>query len=387
MSEVPRVRVLQVLDSHDLGGAQRVVLNYVRHLDRRRFAVEVAAMHGPGVFTPAFLQAGVPVHLLSPHRFLPLYLLRLPRLLPRFDLVHLHLFGSIWIGQPLAFLAGRRVRYTHDHCNDAFRSGSRLVTRLDSLAARLATRILAVSQSTRDYLVEREGVPPAKIEIFPNTVDPGEFAPATPSTREAARRRFGLPAEALVIGGAGRLVAQKNFALFLEVLSAVGRLLPADAASRCRGLIAGTGPDEEALRRQAAALGLAERVVFAGHVDPIGPLYAASDVLLMPSRFEGLPMTLLEAMCSGLPVVASRLDGIMEVVDDPHEGLLADPADGPAMAGHVASLLGDPGRRTAMAAAARAKVTAHFAADTVTRRLEALYLADVKCLFPHRGLG
>lgn len=381
-----RVRVLHVLDSHDLGGAQRVVLNLALHRDRDRFDVTVAAMHGPGVFTPRFAEAGAEVRCLSPSKYLPLYVPRLAGLLRRCDIAHFHLFGSVWFGQLIGSLAGPRLRYTHDHCNDAFRTESRLVTAIDAAIARLATRILAVSQSTRDYLVGREGVPPEKVQVFPNSVDVAEFRPANEDARKDARRRLGVPPDAVVIGGAGRLVPQKNFPVFLDVFASLGRILPADSWARCHALLAGEGPDAAALRDRARALGVEERVHWLGYREGMREIYQALDVLFLPSLYEGLPMVLLEAMAMGLPVVASRLDGIREILDEPREGLLAEPKDAGAFRDHLSALILDPARARRLGAEARRKAEDRFSAAAVTRRLESLYTQDMKSLLPARAV-
>ena len=219
---VPR-RVLHVIDSLDLGGAQTFLLGLVKHLDRSRYLPEVACMHGTGVYTEAFEKEGINVQSLSPGKFPPLYLPNFWRLMRhgRHDILHFHLFGANLCAKPLAVLSGHRGIIVHDQCNDASRERNPLLLMADALANRGASRVIAVSGSIRRYLLDREDLPDSAVEMIPNGVDASEFSPVDPECREACRIALGLPLDCLVIGGVGRLVTQKNFALFLEVAACV----------------------------------------------------------------------------------------------------------------------------------------------------------------------
>ena len=127
------------------------------------------------------------------------------------------------------------------------------------------------------------------------------------------------------------------------------------------------------LREKAAALGIASRVLFSGYVSDTRLVYLAADVLLMPSRYEGLPMTLLEAMAMGLPVVASKLDGIAEVIGDGEEGFLVPPTDAALFVERTASLLTDAELSSCIAKNARAKIEARFSVERMTSAVEDIY--------------
>ena len=301
------IRVLHVIDSLDLGGAQTVLVNLARFRDRSVIEMEVAPMHGRGVFADALENEGVPVHFLSRGKFPPGYLLSLPRLLGRgrYDVVHFHLFGSNWIGKPLAALCGQRVLVNHDHCNDRARTGNPLATLVDAATNRLSSHIYAVSLSTRDDVIRREKLDPARVTFLANGVDTERFSPAGPAARAAARRELGLPAEGTVVAGLGRLHPQKNWPLFLEV----ARRFP-----EAKFVIAGTGPLEPVLRSILRDRGIAN-VAMLGFRDARTVL-AAADVFLLTSDYEGTPMILLEAMSCGLPCVVSAVDGCLEILAD-----------------------------------------------------------------------
>lgn len=202
--------LLHVIDSLDLGGAQTLLLDLARHADRSRFEIHVACMHGRGVFCEAFEAEGIPVHRLSTAKWPPGYLVGFPKLLKRLrpDVLHFHLFGSNLIAKPIAALLGHRALIAHDHCNDAGR-GNPVLLLADALANRFSSRVITVSASTASFLVEREGVSPDGVVVLRNGVDAEQFRPGTVQERASVRNDLGIPDNAFVIGGVGRLVTQK----------------------------------------------------------------------------------------------------------------------------------------------------------------------------------
>jgi glycosyltransferase involved in cell wall biosynthesis len=351
-----RIRVLHVIDSFDLGGGQTALLNLLRATDRGRYEPEVACLHGRGVFWEEFEKLGVPVHSLSPRKWLPLYIPRLVALIRerRFCIVHCHLFGANWIAKPLAALLGVPVRINHDQCNDALRYENPLARALDVWTNRWSSHICAVSKSTRDFLLQHEGLPHERVSLVYNGVDLTRFAP--PANR--------VPHQKFVVLGIGRLHPQKNFALFLEVAARLPEL---------KFRIAGTGAEEAMLRARAASLGIADRVQFLGHVADTRALYADADALLMTSRFEGTPLTILEAMAMRLPIVAPRLDGIGEILEDGTDALLVDPPEHDGFVSALARLKADPVLAQGLASVAEAKVKAKYSAPAMAAQVEMIY--------------
>jgi glycosyltransferase involved in cell wall biosynthesis len=364
----PVKRVLHIIDSLHLGGAQEVVLNLAT-CGSARFRHEVATMHGHGIYWERLRQAGVKVHSLSPHKLLPFYIASIPwRLLAdKPDILHCHLIPSNIIAKPLGALLGVPVVINHDHTNDTRRSDGRLLLALDRFSNRFASHIVAVSASCRDFLITRESIPANDVTLVPNAIDLRRFSPAS-ARRDMARLELGLPASTRVVAGVGRLNPQKNFALFLDIAAQLAPRFP-----DLHFLLAGDGPEEKMLREKAAALGIADRVTFSGYVADTRLVYLAADVLLMPSRYEGLPMTLLEAMAMGLPVVASQLDGIAEVIGDGREGFLVPSDDASLFVERTAALLQDVELSSRIAQNARAKIEASFSVERMTSAVEEIY--------------
>jgi glycosyltransferase involved in cell wall biosynthesis len=363
MKSPAMVRVLHIIDSLDLGGAQTALLNLVKYADTACFHHEVAAMHGEGMFAAAFRELGVPVHSLSAHRWPPGYLKNLPALLRRgkFDIVQCHLFASNWIAKPIAAAFGARCIYHHDQCNDAFRANSPVAVFVDAITNRLSTRILAVSRSVETFNLHVEGIHREKVSWLPNSVDLEEFRPADAGQRRKAREQFGLPADAFVIGGVGRHTPQKNFGLLLDAA-------PADATVA----LFGSGPEEAMLKARAGA-----NVNFMGAVNDRAAIYHALDALVLPSRFEGLPMTVLEAMAGGVPVLASAVDGVREIATDGVNALLAPSENAAAFRAAIMRLKDDAALRQRLAAAALALVQSRFDARKLAAELEHWYLYDL----------
>ncbi|MEN9470374.1 MAG: hypothetical protein RL630_2107 [Verrucomicrobiota bacterium] len=364
----PVKRVLHVIDSLHLGGAQEVVLNLAT-CGSPRFCHEVATMHGHGIYWNRLREAGIKVHSLSVHKCLPAYLATLPALLlaKRPDILHCHLIPSNILAKPLGALMGVPLILNHDHTNDPHRIDNKLLLALDKSTNRFAHHLIAVASSCREFLIRHESIPPEKITLVPNAIDLRRFSPGQ-ITRRDSRSKLGLSPDAPVIAGVGRLNSQKNFSLFLDVAAALTPRFP-----NLRFLLAGEGPEEAMLREKVRQLGLTDRIVFAGYIADTRQVYAAADILLMPSRFEGLPMTLLEAMAMNLPVVASKLDGIAEVIEEGREGYLVDSADVVGFAERCAALLENPPKSSELATNARAKIEAHFSVERMTTAVESIY--------------
>lgn len=369
--ELPRkYRVLHVIDSLDLGGAQVVLENLIRHGDRDRFEFEAATMHGHGVYWDRLAALGIPLHSLSFHHKVPLYIPRLAWLCltRRYDVVHTHLLAANVIAKPLAACCGVRVRINHDHCNDKLTDPRWWALPADKITNRFSTHIIAVSESTRTFVVEKEGMSPARATTVHNGIDLDKFRPR-PTQRAEARERWQLPADAFVVAGIGRLTYQKNFALFLDIAATVIREHP-----RAHFVLVGTGEDDAALRAQAERLGLGDRVRFLGYVADMPALWPALDCLLLTSRYEGLPITILEAMACGAPIVASHLDGMREILRDEVNADLVPPGEPAPYVDRLRRLLAEPERAQRHAEAALQTVREGYSAEAMARAVERIYL-------------
>ena len=377
MTDKPaKYRILHVIDHLGSGGAQEAVCQIVKYGQKQRFQMEVVSLHGFGHYWEVLRSWGVPVYTLAPHGFaraaIPFIFLRLFRLLGRnrYDVVHTHLIGANVLAAPLAALYRVPVRLTHDQTHDDVRYRSFIHLGLDTLANRLNHHVIAVSSSIRTFLCQEEGVSTQKISVIYNSVDLQRFSPNNdPTAKEQGRRKLGLPADALVVGGVGRLHYQKNFPLFLAVAAEVCSQFP-----QAIFVIAGEGPERATLEEMSRKLGIASRVRFLGFVKEMPELYQSLDVLLLTSHFEGTPLTVLEAMAMGVPVVASQVDGVAEILDDGKDALLVPWEDKELFTRQISELLADRDLAQRLAQSGQKKVRRHYSAEAMVRKVEALYL-------------
>lgn len=280
------------------------------------------------------------------------------------DLVHSYFFWSIMYGRMLK--ARGRVRALVENREDEGFSWGRREYALLRLSRTLPDRVICVSEAVRRVALEREGLDPARVAVVPNGV-----ALAAPAPEEARRARaeLGYADGDLVVGMVSNFErAIKGVSYFIEALPRI-----ADAVPAARFVVFGRGRNEPALRARAAELGVAERLRFAGFRHDIERFYPALDLSVLTSLSEGLSIALLESMKHGVPVVATRVGGNPEVVEDGATGFLVPPRDPGAFADRVIAVLGDPELRARLGAAARRRVAERFDVRQAARRYLEVY--------------
>jgi glycosyltransferase involved in cell wall biosynthesis len=269
------------------------------------------------------------------------------------DVLHTHSYKPNVYGRIAGSLHGgpRMVAHYHNVYDDKWAAdGTRAY---DELLAPRTDRLVACSQAVADHLALRLGLDRSRVDVVPNGVDAERFAAGRGRGGEV-RERLGVPAGAPLVGTVGRVSRQKAQEVFLAAAALVRERRP-DA----HFVVAGGAEDApllEALHAQAAALGLTDSVRFAGHVADMPALYDALDVLAAPSRWEGLPLTLVEALAAGTPVVATDIPPIREATGDGAAAVLVGLDDPAALAAGVLGVLSD--RRRAQELAGRGRAVA-----------------------------
>jgi glycosyltransferase involved in cell wall biosynthesis/2-polyprenyl-3-methyl-5-hydroxy-6-metoxy-1,4-benzoquinol methylase len=366
-------RILHLITTLDQGGTEQLVLTLARAQRDLGCRVEVAVLTRPGGAAAAFTAAGLTVHSLGLRSKLsPGAWWRLRRLLRSgdYDILHTHLDLADLYG-PFAVTSGRPMVVSTRHNTDEWRR-RRTWKRYPFLlweraAQRRTAATLAVSAAVRDFLVKEEGLDQDLFTVVPNGIDLEPFAalPDRASAREDLKARLvaageALPAEAAgrpLILFAGRLAAQKGADILLAAL--------ASAAVKPHLVLCGSGPQEASLRHQAETLGLLGQVSFAGHQDDLQAIMPAFDLFVMPSRWEGFGLVAVEAMAAGLPVVASRCDGLAEVIADGTTGLLVPSGQVAPLAAALERALGRDAPVAAWAAAGRQRAQRMYSARTM----------------------
>jgi glycosyltransferase involved in cell wall biosynthesis len=346
-------------------GVSRLFSWWFPRYDQSRFQVSLVGLKRPEPASLLLESQGVPVTHLGRGRFDPRLLRDVVGVVKsrRARILHAHGYAASNFGRLAARLTGARL-VLHEHFADPRMPGYQALA--DRALARLTDRAIAVSGSTRAFLVRERHVPEERVRLIWNGAPLDEFAPVPRERALRVRRELGLPDDAPLVGAIGRLSEQKGHRHLLDAFA----LLPGELNARL--LIAGDGDLLEPLRRQALELGIAERVCFAGHRSDVPELLGAVDVLCLASLYEGTPLTLFEAMAAGKPVVATSVDGCRELIEDGKNGLLVPPQDAPALAQALSRVLADAALRRSLGETALAASRRYDVAECV-RQIQRLY--------------
>ncbi len=366
-TEDSRKRVLLVIDEATIGGGQQHVLLVARHLDRQRFSVAVACQ-GSGMLVDELRRMTVPVYPVTLTNKPSLASLRrmkgiLQESAP--DVVHTHGGTAGVVGRIAGKMWHCRLVHTYHglHYLHARLPKRILFTAADRMLVKVTDRIVCVARGDYNLGLRCGVVDPTKTVVIRNGIEFESYSTMAEASG-VQRRRHGVP----VIGTIGRLHEQKGHRILIE---AARRLH--DRHIEFRVDIIGEGELRAALQRQIVHAGLDGIVRLLGNRTDIPACLADIDVFVLPSLWEGLPFALLEAMAAGVPVVASAVDGILEVVNEGENGLLVAPSDAAALAGALQRLLQNPTERQALAEGARVTVRERFDVRTMVHSLQKLY--------------
>ena len=361
-------------DSQGFGGAEIQLLSLAERLDRRRFEPVVIHAASPTEPSPSLLERLRKLDIESHPAPSPLgvgrvdTLRRFSGLLRRrkIDVFHAHktYAPACRFGLLAAVVARCEVVVSTDQLRSPGIPPRRQRYLLRLLSGRMKGHI-AVSTSLKQYLVEHLKFRPDKVRVIPNWVDPDLFAGLD---RAYVRKDLALAPDAMVIGCVARFHQQKGHPQLVAAAAELIRRHP-----NLRVVLVGDGITYEAIQAQVRALQLAPYFHFLGQRDDVPALLAAFDIFVLPSQYEGLPVSVLEAMASGKPVVATAVDGTVEAVDDQRTGLLVPPGDVAALTEALEFLIRRPDLRASMGAAGRHRVLHHFAAGPLVRQTEAMY--------------
>jgi glycosyltransferase involved in cell wall biosynthesis len=359
------LRIGHVIWSLGLGGAEQVVIQLAAESVRRGHEVSVFTLGAPGTFAGRAEAAGVRVASVAKRsRYDATVLVRLASAFrrARLDVVHTHLWGGHVWGRLAATLARVPVVVATEHNLDTWKPRGYFL--VDRLLARVTTHLVAVSGPVRDYY-EQRGVGAGRWHLIRNGMLVG---PETPRRLGAVYRELGVRDGERVLGWVGRLVPAKRPGDFLEAVALVAARVPA-----VRAVMVGDGPLRAEAEVRAAELGLAERVVFAGLRTDVADLLAGMEVLAFSSEREGLSIAMLEGMAAGVPIVATRVGGTPELIEDGRNGLLV-PSHAPVeLAAAIARVLEDGVLAAALARGAREALTSGFSFDAMASAYEELY--------------
>ena len=387
---IPRVCVVSALYHPDLGGLGRQAQLLSERLRKEGVDLFVIArkmeVSGGAVYSPSVEVVRVP-SLFSKHHILEEISLKnilisvvfslgclvvLTRRRRSYDLVHFH-GASIPLFVTLPFLKwmGKKVVAKVAAANLGTEAGSLSGKYwvVGDLLAGLMKRVdifIAISEEIKTGLL-RDGVPPEKVRRIANFIDPSRFHPPEPGEKESRKADFGYAGKCLVLF-AGRFVPRKGVDFLLTAWQKISYGFP-DA----RLLLLGDGPIRPQLEKMASSLGISETARFLGRVDNVDEYLRAADIFVLPSLQEGLSNSLLEAMASGTAVLATRIGGVTDVVEDNVDAILVEPGDAVKMAKGLTVLLGDETVRERCATSAAEKMGRFYSLGSRVERYIALY--------------
>lgn len=370
LGETTTQSLVMVITELDFGGAERAFVRTATGLRAFGWSVTVVSLRDEGPLAKELQAAGIAVTALNgtglPGAIGSLWKLHrlLRQLRPAAVLSFLH--QANLLSRLAAVGTGCRCVVSGIRVADR----RLFITVPEWLTQKLVTHYVAVSEFTADVHARCCGIVRSRISTIRNGVDRhGDVAPAD-------RASLGLTADDFVILFAGRLCAQKSPETLLYALGRLQASHP-ETAARIQLLLAGDGPLAGKLKLLAETLGLADRVSLMGWRSDLPQLMKTADLLVLPSRWEGLPNVILEAQASGLPVIASRVDGIPELITERATGLLFPAGDCTRLEQLLESAVRQPQQLAAMAVAARAQAEQMFSWDNVSTRYDALLRALV----------
>lgn len=337
------------------GGMEKLLVEFARHANRGRYSLHFFCLDSLGPLADDIVKQGWDVSSLDKREgFRPGAVVRLALALKRrnINVVHTHNSGAMIYGALASRLAGVKA-VVHTRHGQRFGAGKRQ-TRVFALTARLVDRFVGVSQDGASLSV-KEGVPSSCVRTIWNGIDLSQF-----------------PYQGATAGGpaviVARIVPEKEIATLIRATALVRQRHPS-----FRLQIVGDGPSLPEVKGLVAELGLADSIELLGERRDIPSILSSASMFVLPSRTEGISLTLLEAMASGLPVVATRVGGNPEVVKHNRTGLLTKAGDVRQMADAISLMIETPSAASRMGECGRRRVERHFNVQRMVRNYEAMY--------------
>ena len=361
-----KIRVLELLATLKRAGAEQVAVSLACRLERDRFETAVVSLFDafPGGLEPVLARHGVRTWHLGKRQGLDLLMYpRLSRIFREFQPQIIHTHSYLLRYSLPARLAGGPGAMVHTVHNLAEKEVDLFGRMIHRIAFRCGVQPVAVAAEVERSFRAVYGFEP--VATIPNGIDTGHFF--RPEAREPWRREQGFSPGDILVASVARLDPQKNtLGLIESFASALG------GDPRCHLLLAGDGALAEQARGLALSRGVAERVHFLGVRQDVPELLSASDIFILASHWEGNPISVLEAMAAGLPVIATAVGGVPGLIDHPATGILVPPGDARSLKVALASLAHDAPVRRQLAEAAR-RHSARFDAGAMVAAYAALF--------------
>ena len=356
-AHMEKIKIIHIITSLNIGGAEKLLLDLVKNLDKEIYEVKITTVVGGGILIREFEEAGIEVKIFKKKSRLGLEVIwKISRYLRKEkpQIVHTHLFGGDTWGRIAAILARVPLIISTEHNTNVDEGISkRLVKKFLSF---FTAKIVAVSETVKAYSVLKDHISKKKIEVILNGVNLDKFL-------SISQKEFGDPP---IIGIVGRLEEQKGHKYLFEALNLL-KVIPWTL------WIIGEGSRRAELERLAKNLDLRERVMFLGVRDNIPEILDKMDIFVLPSLWEGLSLALVEAAASAKPIVASKIGGIEEIVENEKTGLLIEPKNVKSLTDGLERILLGEEDALKMGCSARAYVKDNFDIKKMVKKYEEAY--------------
>ncbi len=372
-----KCNILYVIENIEFGGGERVFSQIIRGLDKERFGVFVASNPG-GIFEKKLTEVGIKI---NPVRMTNRYNLgiisRLKKIIKTKDVQIVHSQGGradffARIAARIAnvpIIISSMAMLVEGYDVSILRKG--LYVSIDRWTERWVNKFTVLSEAMRRSLIEGHKIPSENIVKIYNGIEIEEYNPDLKEIRNKkleVRRELGLKNDVPVIGAIGRLVWQKGFEYLIRAAPEVLKKCP-----EARFLIVGEGPLKNKLILTGEKLNVADRIIYTGFRNDIKEILTSIDVLAMPSLLEGLPMVLLEAMAMAKPIVATRIDGVTEVLENSKTGLLVPAKNSHALAEAIVGILNDQAKANFFGQNAKEAAKEKFSVKKMVEQIELAY--------------
>jgi len=380
--------ILFVIDNLTFGGGERVFSQVIRGLNKERFGVFVASSPG-GKFEKKVAEVGMkiePVDMTSRYNLGTIS--QLKRIIKTKDVQIVHSQGARadFFARIAARIANAPITISSmAMLVEGYDVGilrKNLYVLIDRWTERWVDKFIVLSEALRRALIEGHKIPPEKVVKIYNGIELDEYNPGLKEARSKkleVRRELGLENDVPVIGAIGRLVWQKGFEYLIQAIPKVIEVFP-----ETRFLIVGEGPLKDKLKVKGEKLKVADSIIFAGFRSDIKEILTSVDLLVMPSLLEGLPMVLLEGMAMAKPIVATKIEGITEVLENGKTGLLVLPKNTDSLAEAIIQILNDKTKSNLLGQNARKMVEEKFSVEKMVEQIERLYEGLLKEKGLHR---
>ncbi len=366
------IRILQLCSTSDLGGAERMVLNLSSVLPRDEFQCHIGALVGSGALMTKAAELAIPaIHFQFRNPANPAAIYRLIRYCRRnkIQIVQTHGLRADAVARWAARLGGAGAIISTIHSIDPWRRAPHVI--LDRLTAPFVTRYVAVCDAARQAAVQREKIPADKCDVVPIGVPPQQIPR---EDRDAIRTELHLsPDDYPVIGILANLRDMKGHRHVIASLPAILAINPT-----ARFLFAGRDDSNGKIEASASEAGVHHAIRFLGFVENPVRLFAAMDMFLLPSDWEGFPVSILEAMQAGVPIIATKVGGIPEMIRDQQDGLLIPPGTPDAISDAVNRLAYDFALRASLVRSADARHQSCYTLIAMGEKMASLYRQVLK---------